>query len=99
MTIPVNLPSSLRTGFTWVMIGYVFASWVGWMEAPWQRAAEQRDEWAQAYATAVARIEQQDRSLNGLQIRDERTQKDLDAIRLKLDEMAMVLYSLERRTR
>jgi hypothetical protein len=34
-----------------------------------------------------------------LQDRDQRTRGDLDAIRGKLDEMAMVLYSLERRSR
>jgi hypothetical protein len=34
-----------------------------------------------------------------LEDRDGRTQLDLNAIREKLDEMAMVLYSLERRSR
>jgi len=96
---PVNLPGSLRNGLTWILMGYVFASWVGWMEAPWQRSATQRDEWVKAHATAVAGLEDQGRSIVVLQDRDQRTRGDLDAIRGKLDEMAMVLYSLERRSR
>jgi hypothetical protein len=98
VTLPA-VPRSLQTGVAWLLAGSVFAAWVGWMEPPWQRAAQQRDDWAAAHAAAVARIEQQDRAIAVLQDREVRAQVDLSAIRGKLDEMAMVLYSLERRSR
>ena len=93
------MPKSLQSAVVSVVCAAAFATWVGWLEPPWQRAASQRDKWMQAHAKAVATIEQQGRSILVLEDRDGRTQNDLDAIREKLDEMAMVLYSLERRIR
>ena len=96
--LPENMPRSIRNGLMWVVCAWVLASWLGF-EAPWQRAAQDREEWVKAHAAAVATIEQQGRAIVVLQERDTRSQQDLSAIRGKLDEMAMVLYSLERRSR
>jgi hypothetical protein len=93
------MPRSLQSAIWSIVCFVIFATWVGWLEPPWQRAATQRDEWADAHAIAVAGLEDQRRKLLVLEDRDGRTQLDLNAIREKLDEMAMVLYSLERRSR
>ena len=96
--LPDTLPRSLRNGLAWMGCAWMIGMALGF-EAPWDRAKHDRDEWVKAHAAATATIEQQGRSILVLQDRDARSQMELSAIRGKLDEMAMVLYSLERRSR
>lgn len=93
------MPTSIKNGILWVVCAGLLATWTGWLEPPWVAATRQRDEWVRAHAAASAQTEDHARSIVVLQDRDSRTQLELAAIRGKLDEMAMVLYSLERRTR
>jgi hypothetical protein len=97
--IPPGLPREVRHGLAWVGIVGALASSLGIIEFPWQSARKTRDEWAIAHASATALIQSQGREILVLQDRDKRTQDDLSKISNKLEEMAMVLYSLERRTR
>lgn len=99
MTMPPGLPREIRHGVAWVVSATLLATFLGIVEFPWQSARKTRDEWAIAHAAATARLELQAREILVLQDRDKRTQDDLQKITSKLDEMAMVLYSLERRTR
>jgi hypothetical protein len=96
--LPENLPRSIRNGLAWMAMAWLLATWLGF-EAPWQRASKDREDWVQAHAVAVAQTEQQGRAIVVLQDRDNRTQSELAAIRQKLDEMSMVLYSMDRRSR
>jgi hypothetical protein len=98
VTLP-HMPSSIKNGILWVICAGLLATWAGWLEPPWVVAGRQRDEWMRAHAVASAISDEHARSIVVLQDRDTRTQQELSAIRGKLDEMAMVLYSLERRTR
>ena len=98
LNLPDNMPRALRNGLTWMGIAWALAWGIGF-EAPWDRAKNDRDEWVKAHAAATALIETQGRSILILQERDATATNERLRILQKLDEMSMVLYSLERRSR
>lgn len=98
INLPDNLPRSLRNGLAWMGCAWMIGMALGF-EAPWDRAKNDRDEWVKAHAAATATIESQGRSILILQERDSAAASERQRILAKLDEMGMVLYSLERRSR
>lgn len=98
MTLP-HMPPSIKNGLIWVASSWGLAIWLGVTEAPWASVAKQREA-AEVVAERVAeRVSRQGESILVLQERERQTQQSLDRITAKLDEMSMVLYSMERRTR
>lgn len=98
MQLPENLPRSIRTGILWVAAAAFVASAAG-VEMPWTATSRRLDEWVKAHAAATATIQSQGEAIRLLQDREIRHDNEMTRISGKLDEMAMVLYSLERRTR
>lgn len=98
MTLPENLPRSIRNGAIWLACGAFVASAAG-VEMPWTATSRRLDEWVKAHATATATIGAQGEAISILQERERRHDAEMARVAAKLDEMAMVLYSLERRSR
>jgi hypothetical protein len=98
VTLPDNLPRSIRNGVLWLACGAAVAAAMGF-QTPWSATSRQLDDWVKAHAVATATIEAQGRAILVLQERDSAGLEERKRILDKLDEMAMVLYSLERRTR
>lgn len=98
MTFPENLPRSLRNGVIWIAAAYFVAAAAG-AELPWTATSRRLDEWVKAHATATATIQAQGQDIRILQDREIRHDAEMARISGKLDEMAKVLYSLERRSR
>lgn len=96
--LPENLPRSLRTGLLWIISAYMVAAAAG-VEMPWTATSRRLDEWVKAHAEATATIHSLGQDIRILQDREIRHDSEMNRISGKLDEMAMVLYSLERRTR
>jgi hypothetical protein len=90
-----NLPKSIGQGVLWIMAAAALATWAGWLEPPGsvQAAAEQRARAAEQQAREA------EQSIVVLKYQQDATNQELKRINGKLDDMAMVLYSLERRSR
>lgn len=94
-----KVPTWAKTGVLWVVVAAAFATWTGWLEPPWVRLARETSA-REAYEVAIdAQQKAADRAILVLQMEQQHTSQELAMIRAKLDEMAMVLYSMERRTR
>jgi hypothetical protein len=95
MTFPASMPKTLKDIALTVMVVVSALTWTGWLTPPWTVAALAKIE-----ATAVAQtIREQADALILLNERDTQRERSILQIQQKLDEMAMVLYSLERRSR
>jgi nitrogen fixation protein FixH len=90
-----NLPKSIGQGLLWIMAAAALATWAGWLQPPGsvQAAAELRARVAEQQAREA------ERSIAVLQYQQDATNQELKRINGKLDDMSMVLYSLERRSR
>jgi hypothetical protein len=90
-----DLPKSIAKGLVWVLCSFAVASWAGWLELPYAAIQRQREETREA----EQRARNAERTIFLLQYQQMQTSEDLKAVKAKLDEMAKVLYSLERRSR
>lgn len=90
-----GLPRTIGTGMAWIAAAAAFASWAGWLEAPNSAAERARIQQQQA----EQRASESERAIVILQYQNQMTAAELNRMNGKLDEMAMVLYSMERRSR
>lgn len=90
-----GLPKTIAHGIAWISFAAVFASWAGWLEPPNLVAARARAQIEQSEKRAA----DAERAIWVLQYQQQATASELTRMNNKLEEMAMVLYSLERRSR
>lgn len=89
------VPKWLGQGVLWIALAYWIGSFLGVAMSPRELIAGQRAE----VAAVTARAQKAQEAIYMLQWQQQQTQQDLSEVKNKLDEMAMVLYSLERRSR
>lgn len=94
MSLP-PLPKSVTHAAVTALAVVSVLTWTGWLTPPWSVAAQQKEESAHVAKTIRAQAD----ALLLLNERDAQRERSIERISGKLDEMAMVLYSLERRTR
>lgn len=89
------VPKWLGIGVLWIGVTYWAGSWLGVAMSPRELIAGQRAE----VIAVTNRAQQAEQAIYLLQWQQQQTQQDMAEVKAKLDEMAMVLYSLERRSR
>lgn len=90
-----GLPKTLAIGAGWIAATIGVLSWTGWLEPPTLAAARARDDQQRAELRAQAA----ENAIVLLKYQQEQTNEELRRVNGKLDEMAMVVYSMERRLR
>ena len=90
-----HVPKWVGQGVLWLLLYASMGSWFGFVTPPWESAAKDRE----ALSAVTTRAQQAEQAIYLLQWQQEQTSRDLQEVKNKLDEMAMVLYSLERRSR
>ena len=89
-----NLPKNIGPGVLWILAAAAFAMWTGWLQPPWERVAEERRH--QEEADKLSR--DQATAIYLLQYQRQETINELNRINARLDELSMVVNSMERRT-
>lgn len=89
-----DMPKTLRQGAVWLLLGYTISVWAGWMHPPWSalEQARQREE------RTANQILQSEREVQLLRYQMDQVRGELNRVNGKLEEMAMVLYSMEARS-
>lgn len=98
----LKLPKAISIGCVWVTSTIVVVMWLGWMDPPWMVTSRQREELEIAKEReriSERRAEDAERAILLLRYQMDESRAERAQIKAKLDEMAMVLYSMERRTR
>lgn len=90
-----QVPKWLGQGVLWIALAYTVGSWAGIVQSPLDIINRQQAE----VAAMTQRAQTAQDAINMLQWQQQELQLDLAEVKAKLDEMAMVLYSLERRSR